>query len=200
MKTVGGTLIEPFEDRNVTAAVCRTVPNGITDLGARIEQCTSTTEQDRKQNFATNTLHLQQDIQSLRASVGDAIAMGDSIFGQMGHTDIYNQVKDRNAEFKKQQKELEESIHKKESIVDRSNRDFSDVKDTLPETLPTTSLHVIEDYTLAFLCVTFLFMSIAICIVYTIQEPTSKMKALFQAAAGCAILGMVLFAILYFLS
>lgn len=200
MKTVGGTLIETFEDRNVTAAVCRTVPNGVSDLGARIEQCTSTTEQDRKQNFATNTLHLQQDIQALRASVGDSIAMGDSIFGQIGHTDIYNQVNDRNRELKKKYAELEKDIQNKERIVDRSNRDFTDVKDTLPEKLPTNLLHVIEDYTLAFLCVTFLFMSVAIIIVYTIQDPTSKIKAFFQSAAGCAILGAVLYAILYFLS
>ena len=58
------------------------------------------------------------------------------------------------------------NINKKEAIIERSNRDFTDIKDTLPETQPKKVLHFIEDYTLAFVTIAYLFMIVAanICI------------------------------------
>jgi hypothetical protein len=108
--------------------------------------------------FATNTMNIDTDIKGLQASITDAMMMGDQVVGQQGHRDVIKQSKDRNAELKNNKEELEKDIRKKESIVNRSNRDFSDVKDSLPQTLPNKTLNMIEDYTMAVLSIAYLFM------------------------------------------
>jgi hypothetical protein len=62
---------ELFQDRNVTAAVCRATPNGLNDLNSKISQCTTDIEINRNTNFAANTFRLQKDIESLTSSVQD---------------------------------------------------------------------------------------------------------------------------------
>ena len=51
---------EAFEDKNATAAVCRSVPNGLNALNSQINDCTTTTELNRNTNFASNTFKLQK--------------------------------------------------------------------------------------------------------------------------------------------
>ena len=157
-------------DRNVTSAVCRSTPNGLKDLNAKINQCTSTTELSRNTDFAENTFKLNKDIESLRAMVGDSLVLGDTIYGKTGSAQIVNEVKARNDTLKAQKGKLLTQVDKDEAIIERSNRDFSDVKDTLPETQTTKVLHFIEDYTLAFLSMAYLFMLVSIIYIYTIQS------------------------------
>jgi hypothetical protein len=77
---------------------------------------------------------LMTDITKLRAQVEDGLAMGDSMFGQFAHVDVTNEVNKRLSELKIKKETLENKIREKEALIQRSNRDFSDVKDTLPET------------------------------------------------------------------
>ena len=158
---------ESFEDRNITAAVCRSTPNGMTDLNSKIDNCTTTSEKERNNSFATNTFKIKKDIDMLRASVGDSLMVGDSIFGNAGHADIIHEVKERNNDLKAKKETVMKDVDHKESIINRSNRDFSDVKDSLPETQPKKLLHFIEDYTLAILSMAYLFMIISGIYMYT---------------------------------
>jgi hypothetical protein len=162
MKDLGGASLEPFEDRNITSAVCRSTPNGISDLTSKINDCMSSDELKRNNKFISNAFHLQDDILGLRINAMDSLALGDSMFGQYGHADMTKQVKERNTELKQKKQKLENDIDHKERIIQRSNRDFTDVKDTLPETMPKRFLYFIEDYTLAFLCISYIFMVCAI--------------------------------------
>lgn len=191
--------LENFEDNNVTAAVCRSVPNGLNDLNSKIQQCTTSTELNRNTNFAANTFRLQKDIETLTGSVQDSLVMGDSMFGQYGYQDIANQVKDRNTELKTKKEKMVKDVEINESIIDRSNRDFSDVKDSLPESLPTKTLNFIEDYTLAFLTLAYLFMIIAGIYVYTIISE-NKLVAFGKAFVASLFLTMFLFMLLYYLT
>ena len=45
----------------------------------------------------------------LRASVGDSLMVGDSIFGNAGHADIIHEVKERNNDLKAKKEELKNS-------------------------------------------------------------------------------------------
>lgn len=80
-------------------------------------------------------------------------------------------------QLKTRKKDLIRDLKKKETIINRSNRDFSDVKDATPENLPKKTLHVVEDYTMAILVMSYLFMVIAAVYLYTITstEPMSAM-------------------------
>jgi hypothetical protein len=191
--------LENFEDRNVTAAVCRSTPNGLNDLNSKIQQCTTTTELNRNANFAANTFKIQKDIETLTSSVQDTMIMGDTMFGQFGHQDIAQEVTERNKELKIKKEQLLNDVDKSEAIIERSNRDFSDVKDTIPEPQSKKVLHFIEDYTLAFLIIAYLFMIIAVIYVFT-STAEFKLIAFGKSVIGSGLLSMFLFMILYYIT
>ena len=190
---------EAFEDKNATAAICRSVPNGLNDLNSKISDCTTTTELNRNTNFASNTFKLQKDIESLTGTVGDSLMMGDSMFGQFGYQDIAKQVKERHIELKTKKEKLLKEVDKNESIIERSNRDFSDVKDTIKEPQPTRVLRFIEDYTLAIVIISYIFMIISIIYVYTASSEL-KLVAFGKIFIGSCLLTMFLCMLMYYLT
>ncbi len=191
--------VEAFEDRNVTSSVCRSTPNGLNDLNSKIDQCTSSTELNRNTNFAANTFKIQKDIESLSANVQDSLAMGDNMFGQFGYQDIAKQVKDRNHELRSKKEKAMKEVSKNEAIIERSNRDFSDVKDTIPEPQAKKTLRFIEDWTLAILSLAYLFMIISGIYIYTATADI-KLVAFGKAMIGSIFLTMFLYMLLYFLA
>ena len=157
-------------------------------------------EVTRSKTFITHTLHLKQDIESLRANVGDSLSVGDSMFGSYGHSDITKQILVRNDDLKKKKEALVKDINNKESIIERSNRDFSDVKRTLPEKQPKKILHFIEDYTMAVLSMSYLFM---LCIgIYYLSNQTGDFNTsnFFQALMNGAILSVIVGVVVYYIS
>ncbi len=187
------------QDRNLAAATCKAVPNGLNSLNSEINTCTSSTEYNRNTNFAENTFKLQQDITSLSAATGDSLSMGDTMFGQFGYNDITKEVKKRNEDLKAKKEKLLMEVEKGEATIERSNRDFSDVKDTLPQPQPKRVLRFIEDYTLAILSISYLFMIIAAIYIYTSMSD-KKLVAFFQALISSVLLTMFLFMMLFYLA
>lgn len=187
------------QDRNVTSSVCRSTPNGLNNLNTEIDKCTSSNELNRNMNFATNAFQVQKDIDMLSASVGDSLIVGDSVFGNSGIGSVTKELKDRLVELRKKKEELKSSIDKSESIIERSDRDFSDVKDSLPETQPKRILHFIEDYTLAILVISYLFMIISAIYIYTIISD-NKFVAFGKSVLGSVFLSCFMFMMLYYFS
>jgi hypothetical protein len=185
------------KDRNINASVCKSTPNGLNTLTTEIDTCTSSVELNRNTNFAANTFKLQKDIESLSGVVGDSLSIGDTIFGQFGYGDITKQVKERNTELKTKKEKLLKDVDNSEAIIERSNRDFADVKDTVTE--PKKILHFVEDYTLAILSMSYLFMIIAIIYVYT---ATSEIKIIGFAKifVSSILLTVFLFMVLFYLA
>ncbi len=150
------------------------------------------------QNLGEQVVNLENDLTSLRGNIVNSLMMGDSIFGEAGHVDIRNEVKRRNIELKQERDQLRDDIDKKEIIIQKNNRDFSDVKDTLPEVQPNKKLHVIEDYTVAFLTISYLFMGIAFIYFYTATS-NEKLNAFFRALLIFSIVSLIVLLILYYL-
>jgi hypothetical protein len=187
------------QDRNLSASTCKAVPNSLNALNTQISNCTSNIEYNRNTNFAENTFKLHKDIESLSGTTVDTLSMGDAMFGQFGHNEITKQVKDRNNELKGKKDNLVNEVEKGEAIIDRSNRDFSDVKDTLPKPLPQKTLRFVEDYTLAILSISYLFMIIAIIYIYTSMSD-KKILGFFQAIISSVLLTVFLFMVLFYLA
>jgi len=137
---------------------------------------------------------LLADIQKIRSQVDDGLLMGDSMFGRFAHAEVAREVKSRTEELQKKKEALEQEIREKEALVQRTNRDFSDVKDTLPETLERQRIRFIEDYTLLFLSLAYVFMVVSAIIFYVVISE-EKAKALGKAV-GYAILGTMIAGIL----
>ena len=99
-------------------------------------------------------------------------------------------------------------IDKKEAIIERSNRDFSDVKDTIPEIQKKTYINFIEDYTLASVVTSYLFMIISVIYIYTLKSYelsskdsyTSWVSPLLQSIIGSSFLTCFMYIILYYFS
>lgn len=191
--------IEPFNDRNVTSAVCRSTPNGLNELNSQINNCTTTIELNRNNNFVTTTLTLQKDIESMSGTVLDSLIMGDTLFGKFGYRDITSQVKERNIELKTKKDKLVKEVDNNEAIIERSNRDFLDIKSTVPEPQPKKILHFIEDYTLAFLSISYLFMIISVIYVYTSMSD-SKLIGFGKVFISSIFLTMFMFMVLFYLT
>ena len=181
-------------------ATCRVLPTSIESIATGITNCMRPEEVTRSKTFITHTLHLKQDIESLSANVGDSLSVGDSMFGSYGHSDITKQILVRNDDLKKKKEALVKDINNKESIIERSNRDFSDVKRTLPEKQPKKILHFIEDYTMAVLSMSYLFM---LCIgIYYLSYQTGDFNTsnFFQALMNGAILSVIVGVVVYYIS
>lgn len=186
-------------DRDFKSLTCKAVPNGLKNLTDKIDTCTSTTEKTRNDNFATDTVKLQEDISSLRATTQDALIMGDTMFGQFGYNDIAKQVKERNNDLKKKKEGLSKDIEKGEAIITRTNQDFTDVYNTVAEPQPQKTLRFIEDYTLAILAISYIFMIIACIYVYTTTSEF-KLVAFGKSFVGSIFLSMFLFIFLFYIT
>lgn len=153
-----------------------------------------------QENLATTTLNIQQDLQSLRSSIVQSLTVGDTMFGQMGHADLSRDVSERNKELQSKKEHLMKEIDKKESIINRSNRDFTDVKETLPETPPKKILTFIEDYTLAILSVAYVFMLVTAVYFYVVTTSDTIGVAIAQSLIGSVFVTLIAFMLLYYLS
>jgi hypothetical protein len=126
-----------------------------------------------EQQLATltnNILKIKDDIDNLKISITDSLIVGDNLFDTTAHSGVVSHAKERINELKAKEKELKNNIGKKSALIRRFNRDFTDVKQSLPDTLPNKKIHVIEDYTISLLVISFLFMLISFIYAYTITS------------------------------
>lgn len=127
---------------------------------------------------ANDVVEYNDDISDLRSMItNDMTTLNGLYTTSTTSVTTTNQASIQTEQLSKRKKELIKDVEMKEGIINRSNRDFSDVKDTLPEHLPKKTLHVVEDYTMAILAMSYLFMVIAAVYLYTITstEPMSAM-------------------------
>ena len=182
-----------------TPATCRANPNSIQTLTTGLQNCMRGEEKTRNNTLASSTLQLKSNIDTLRANVTDSLSLGDTIFGQYGHNDVSAQLKKRNDDLTLQVQSLTKELDKNQAIIDRSNRDFVDVKRTLPEKQPKKLLHFIEDYTMALLAITYLFMIIIGIYSYSMLNEVFDMSKCFQAIGHSGLISIIVGIVLYYI-
>lgn len=147
---------------------------------------------------------MEHDIVMLQAKIMDSILIGDAIATNTPNVPITAKLATDNKELETKKTILLKDIDKMRKIMDRSNRDFTDVKDSLPETPQKQFLHFIEDYTLAFLVMGYLFMVIGILYLYSNKPysmtPGFSFKALLQGIAAASIITCIMYVLLYYFS
>jgi hypothetical protein len=189
------------QNKDASAQTCKAIPNKLKSLTSEISSCTSSEDAQRISSIGQQTINIQKDINHLSAVVQDSLLMGDMVYGKAGHKLIIEQVKERNRELKEKKDGLVKDIEKKEALVERSDRDFIEVKDTLPEKFSFKRLNFIEDYTIALNMIGYLFMSIAIIYVYSISRQDGHMlKGLLMSTTGMIILSIFLYTLFILLA
>jgi uncharacterized protein (UPF0335 family) len=145
------------------------------------------------------TDQLKDDIKQILGEVNDALMVGDSTFTVQGNEKgIVKDVKERIDVLETEKKELEKEIDRQHQLIQTSNRDFSDVKDTIPETQPERFLYFIEDYTLSILAMAYLIMVVAAASFHTYLS-LDTWAALLESLVGLSVLTIFLFMLLYYL-
>ncbi len=189
------------QNRDAASQICKAIPNKLNTLNSEISSCTSSQEARRISTIGQQTINIQKDVNHLSAVVQDSLMMGDAIYGKASHKLIVEQVKERNRELKEKKAVLVKDIENKEALVERSDRDFIEVKDTLPEKFNLKRLNFVEDYTIALTMIGYLFMSIAVIYVYsTTRQDGHSLKGLLMSTTGMIILGMFLYTIFVLLA
>jgi|APFre7841882654_1041346.scaffolds.fasta_scaffold93072_1 hypothetical protein len=143
---------------------------------------------------------LKDDIKQILGKANDALIMGDTVFTVQGNEKgIIKDVKERIDTLETEKKELEQEIDHQHQLIQTSNRDFSDVKETLPETQPERFLYFIEDYTLAILSISYLMLVIAVISFQVFLSSGSWWKTFLESLVGCSTFTIFAFMILYYL-
>jgi hypothetical protein len=180
-------------------ATCRANPNSIQTLTAGLHNCMRVEEKTRNNTLASNTLQLKSDIDSLRGNVNDSLSLGDTMFGQYGHNEVSAQIRTRNDDLRLQVQSLTKELDKNQAIVERSNRDFVDVKRTLPEKQPKKILHFIEDYTMALLAISYLFMVLIGIYYYSMMTGVFDISKCVQAVGYSGLISIIVGMLLYYI-
>jgi len=137
---------------------------------------------------------VQEDITTLRSQITNALILGDSIVNQSGGTKISSYVQKQIDDLTSKKEEIYDDILEKERLVHASNRDFSDAT---PVNEPKTVLRMIEDYTVAILFLSYLFMLLMAMYWYVLQS-SSVMKGIAEAIIGGFFFSIFSFMVLYY--
>jgi hypothetical protein len=136
------------------------------------------------------------DISRLQATITNLLTIGDNMYSPVSGS-VTKDVMSRNNELSEKKAKIENEIKEQEAIINRSNRDFTDVRNELPEKIPNKSLHFIEDYTLVILCISYFFMIVValhIYVMHSTEQWTSSLPwGLFYSFLLTLISGMILY-------
>jgi hypothetical protein len=149
-------------------------------------------------DLATTITDFTTDIGALKQNITDSLTVGNSMYGPYGHADVTSEVGNRTAELSARKTELKDKIKEQEAIIRRSDRDFTDVRNTLPETIPTKSYHVLEDYSLLILSLSYLFMLIIGLHTYVVLSTDTWSSALIRGLFYSLMLTLISCALLYY--
>jgi hypothetical protein len=138
------------------------------------------------------------DITRLKATITDLIAVGSSMYDPTAGS-MTSDALSRNTELTAKKESLDEEIKKQESIVNRANRDFTDVRNQLPETIPDKRLHFIEDYTLVILGISYLFMILIALHTYVLKSEEAWTMSLHRGLMYSVLISLIMGMIVYYI-
>ena len=148
----------------------------ISDLTAQIHNCTAQDYTNIKNLLKTYTTAVQHN-----ASLVKSATIQDNVKRLEG-------LEEQNAYLKQKKAELVSSIEQHE-------RDFVDMRDALPEVLPNTSLHTLDDYTLWILILSY-FLFVVSIIFYYCYVSNYTISSILISSVSAAILTIFLFIIM----
>jgi hypothetical protein len=187
------------DTRDVNASACRADPNKLSSLLNDLDNCRSTSEQQKISMFVSDNINYVQEFQQLSANYTDVYMTGNTLFGQSASDSQIKDISKRNEELKKQRDSIKKKIQSNEAIEEQMNRDFLDTKKNLPETLPTHKLHVLEDYTMAIFITGFIFMILSCVYLYTYIDNFSINSIVLGFVLAIIGTGVMLLAVFTFL-
>ena len=173
------------------ATICKLDPTRITAIRNNAYECANKSEDKQRQRFATDTGKQLEEIETLKSVYTNAIATADSIFGSGSTTTFATEIDIRNKELKQKVAELTTTINRSKATIERADRDFVDSKEQQPDPMPIRTSHVIDDYTLIIMFISYLFLALTILYWYVQQNDFSTKALLTGIAVGIVVSGIL---------
>jgi hypothetical protein len=134
----------------------------------------------------------------ITTKINNELTRGDTYLSVDTNSALVVEGKKRNKILHEQKTKLENEIAKKKKIIERIDRDFSDARDQVNHPQPTKKLLVLEDYTLALLCISYLFMVLTFIYYYTSISLT-PMTGFMQSLIGSVFVTMCFVILMYYI-
>ena len=180
---------------NTKATICKANQGGASILRLS-EECANDTEFARRKTFATDTGKQFAEIENLKSLYRDATTTAESVFGSGSKQTYIDDINNRNKELKERKAKLAETIDRSKAAIERADRDFVDSKEQLPETMPNRTAHVIDDYTLLVLFISYIFFALTVLYWY-VQQNEFSLKALLTGLGVGIVVSGVLFMLIW---
>lgn len=155
------------------AALCKSQLQTIPDLQVMLSKCRNAEEVERAVNLSVATNNPILSFNAQASQLNDMMMTGDKLFGTQPASSVLKEVSARNKDLKDKKKHLKNDIRDLTAIVERSDRDFIDEKELVPETLSSQVVHVLDDYTLIILMVSYVFVTLSSLFYYIIVNEFS---------------------------
>lgn len=169
------------------ATACKSTPNRVNEVQNTLASCRNNTESTRIGTFMDTVYKARQEFESDEAVYQDLIVTGDTLFGSSSSDTQIADIRSRNSELKKLKDKLVAEIKSATSREEQANRDFLDTKEALPESLPKKVVRTLEDYSVAFFLLAYLFAGIALVYLYVVTN---------QFSLGSIVTGLVVFVVI----
>ena len=134
---------------------------------------------------------------SIQSQIQNALIKGDQLLGVDTNNVLVQEAQKRYNELSKHADKLSQEIEKKQKIIERVDRDFSDVNDSLPHPAKNT-INVLEDYTIVLLLISYTFMIIAFIYAYTSNSAVPE-TAFMHAILGSIFVTLGISVLLYYI-
>ena len=182
-----------------TASICKSIPTSLQDIYSQLQKSRNTEETKRIQHFIQTTSNSKQDFEQYQDVYTSLLVTGDNIYGTSPSSQQIQEIVDRNKELHEKKKVLEQSIRSKKQTTEQMNQDFIDERNAIGVPVPLTTLHVLEDYTLAVYWITYIFMAIAILYMYVQSQQYSIRSIGIGIGTAIGITGLMVICMLLFL-
>ena len=163
-------------------------------LYTKMAEYRDSTELAQANSLLDNLDKIQDVFQLQTAQFQDQMLLGDQFFGTSATPVVRNEVQERNQSLVDKKNALTTGIKKSLAKSEQMNRDFEDEKAALPETLTSQVIHVLDDYTLVVLMISYIFMILASIFVYTSINGYS-MSSILKAVGFAFFISILLFII-----
>jgi len=163
-------------------------------LYTKMAEYRDSTELNQANSLLDNLDKIQDVFQLQTAQFQDQMLLGDQFFGTSATPVVRNEVQERNQSLVDKKDALTASIKKSIAKSEQMNRDFEDEKGALPETLASRVIHVLDDYTLVVLMISYIFMILASIFVYTSINGYS-MSSILKAVGFAFFISILVFII-----
>ena len=179
------------------ANICKSTGN-VTKFQSELAGCRTSADVGRINNVLSTIDDTQSFFTNQFAQFNDLIATGDKFYGSSAASTIIAEVAARNKDLTQKLHDIQTKNKELQGVAERHERDFLDVKGTMPEAPSTERLHVLDDYTMMLLTISYLLMALSIVFYYA-QTNNYTITSILMGTVGMALVSCILYILAQFM-